>query len=476
MLSRASSTVALCFMIIALWPVYAHSELIAITQATIIDGTGNKAIKKGVLLIQDDRIVAVGKSKDIAIPDNARRIDARGKYVIPGLMDANLHLYLQIDLESLVRYEGRYHDIIIEAAQIALKTGQTTVFDTWGPRAPLVQAQAMINQGEVPGSRIFLAGNIVGYGGPLSSDFGGPGAAYGGDAARYASQSFVKRTNALWAENTGQHLMQMGPEEVRKEIRQYISKGVDFLKYGASGHAQLDMRFIAFSPRVQRVIVEEAHRAGITVQAHTSSIESLDMAVNAGVDILTHCGVMGLTMPIRTILDDTIKKMAERQIPCSILPITQRRLDALIEKAPGVAIFQNINANHHKLIKAGVPLLLSTDSSTPNSILGAGDIDIDSRTTLGEGHFNGLKALQDMGMEPMEILKSATSNIAKAYKKDRDLGTLEKGKIADLVILNKNPLKNAENYRSIYKVIKEGREVDLDALPVMAIVSVKNEK
>ena len=56
--------------------------------------------------------------------------------MIPGLMDANLHLYLNGDLESLIRYEGRYHEIGLEGAQIALKTGQTTVFDTWGPREP----------------------------------------------------------------------------------------------------------------------------------------------------------------------------------------------------------------------------------------------------------------------------------------------------------------------------------------------------
>jgi hypothetical protein len=96
------------------------------------------------------------------------QIDARGKYVIPGLTDANLHLFLNPDLETLIKYEDRYHEIVLEAAQIALKTGQTTVFDTWGPRAALVRARDLINSGKAPGSRIYLAGNIIGFDAPLS--------------------------------------------------------------------------------------------------------------------------------------------------------------------------------------------------------------------------------------------------------------------------------------------------------------------
>ncbi len=143
------------FLIILL-PLLARSGTLAITGATIIDGTGSDPIRRGVVLLTDDRITAVGASRAVEIPESATRIDARGKYVIPGLMDANLHLFLNIDLETLIKYEGRYHEIILEAAQITLRTGQTTVFDTWGPRAALVQARDMIKAGDAPDSRIYL--------------------------------------------------------------------------------------------------------------------------------------------------------------------------------------------------------------------------------------------------------------------------------------------------------------------------------
>ena len=86
-----------------------YAETIAIVGGTIIDGNGGKPIKNGVIVIDNERIVAVGDRKT-AIPIDARKIEAKGKYIIPGLMDANVHLYLMPSLESVVRYEGRYEE------------------------------------------------------------------------------------------------------------------------------------------------------------------------------------------------------------------------------------------------------------------------------------------------------------------------------------------------------------------------------
>lgn len=444
----------------------AQTQTLAITGGTIIDGTGSDPLRNGVVLITDGRISAVGPSGEVTIPASATRIDAGGKYVIPGLMDANLHLFLNIDLETLIKYEDRYHEIVLEAAQIALKTGQTTVFDTWGPRAALAKARDMINAGEAPGSRIYLAGNIIGFDGPLSADFRA-------QAAPFVSKAFATRINETWEQDTGRDLLWMTPEEVRSIIREYADKDVDLLKYGASGH--VDMNFISFSPRVQKVIVDEGHRAGMTVQTHTTSVESLDMAIDAGVDIVTHGGISG---PTTAIPDETIQKLADRGVAVSVLSITQRRLDAILEHGPGVLppFMEIAKTNHRNMIKAGVTMLISTDAGIQNPVLAAESENlaadsVDSRVKLGEGHFNAIVALEEMGMEPMEILKSVTSHVARAYELEADIGTLEAGKIADVVILDGNPLESARNYRRIHSVIKEGRVVDLDALPIAPIIS-----
>lgn len=461
-LSRALSAVAMLSFTLQL-----RAQTLAITGATVLDGTGRAPMSDATVLIRDGRIAAVGQG--VTVPSGATRLDGRGKFVIPGLMDANLHLFLNLDLETLIKYEGRYHDIVLEGAQIALKTGQTTVFDTWGPRAALVQARDMINRGQAPGSRIYLAGNIIGFSGPLGPDFRGA-------AAAHLSKAFVKRTNDTWEQGTGRELMWMPPDSVRAAIRKYTTLGVDLLKFGGSGH--VDMFFVSFSERVQRAIVDEGHRAGKTVQAHVTSPESIDMAVEAGVDILTHGDISG---PVYPIPQATIDKMVQRGVAVSVLAVTRRHLDAQQRHAPtGVLTpYMQIAAqNIRNMARSGVRLLVSTDAGIQDPALLtesptlAMDT-VDARVKLGEGHFNALVGLEEAGLPPMEILKAATSNIAKAYKVDRDLGSLEPGKIADAVILDANPLESARNYRRIQAVIKDGKLVDLGALPVAPLVSVR---
>lgn len=447
----------------------AHAQTLAITGATVIDATGRAPIADGTVLIRDGRIAAVGTSAQVTVPKGVTRIDARGKYVIPGLMDANLHLYLNGDLESLIRYEDHYEDVVLEGAQIALKTGMTTVFDTWGPRAALAKARDLINAGRAPGSRIYFAGNIIGFSGPLGPDF------YAA-AAPFASKQFVRKTNATWEQGTGRELLWMPPDTLRAAIRTYIGTGVDFLKFGGSGH--VEMSFLSFSERQQRAIVEEGHKAGKVVQAHVTSPESIELAVDAGVDILTHGDISG---PAFDIPPATIQKIVQRGTFVSSLAITTRSLEALRKSAPdGVLTPYMVRSsqNVRNLVKAGAKLLVSTDAGVQDPVRLAESPSlaadtVDARVKLGEGHFNALVAFEEAGMAPMEILRSATAHVAKAYKLDRDIGTLEVGKIGDLVILDADPLASARNYRRIASVIKDGKVVDIAKLPEKPIVSAK---
>jgi len=427
------------------------------------DGTAN-----AVVLIENGRIAGVGRAGELPVPAGAHRIDASGKFVIPGLMDANVHLMLGSSIEYIARYEGRYEELIEEAAQVALKNGLTTVFDSWGPLQPLLNVRARVSAGRTPGSRMFVAGNIVGFTGPFGHDFNGA-------AETTATRELVKRINAIWEENTGPDLMYLTPEQLRVEIRKYIGRGIDFLKYGATGHRE--EYFIMFSPEAQRVIVEECHRANIIVQTHQTNVEGLRLVLEAGVDMMQHADWTG-PVPIPA---STIDLMLKKQVYAAVQPLTADRIAAVVKQSAGdppgsrrkeKTVTQD--QNDRALIRARVPMLLATDAGMidPDAFASMNPaLRVDRSTALGEGHFLWFKAMAEKGMAPMDMIQAATRNIAAAYHKLDELGTLEKGKRADLLVLDADPLQDINNIRQISVVMKDGQVVDRNALPVHKLLT-----
>ena len=386
-------------------------------------------------------------------------------------MNANVHLLCDVYPENLARYTGRYEELIAEAAQVALKNGLTTIFDTAGPRRYLTAVRDKINAGKLPGSRIFCAGWIVGLDGPYSEDFLVK-------VREIVSPALVRRINAIWVENVGRHLMWLTPNQVAAEVRRYLAKGIDFVKYASNDHGA--GAFLAFSPQVQAAIVAVAHCTGVTAQAHTLSVEGLRIAIEAGCDLVQHCNLTGPTL----IPEPTLEQLVRRRTGAVVFPLTQRGLDWFGKKMPDQArtMWKVSDANAHNLIRAGASLLLANDGAifSPESLsepsFGEFWAEISSDDggglyNLGQGHFGWFKAMEEKGCPPMEMLRAATRNIAAAYGKDKDLGTLEPGKIADLLILDRDPLQAAENYRSIHMILKEGVPVDRESLPVNPILT-----
>jgi len=218
--------------------------------------------------------------------------------------------------------------------------------------------------------------------------------------------------------------------------------------------------------------VEEGHLAGMTVQAHTTSVESLRMAIEAGVDLLQHGDVTGpQPMP-----EETLTMIVERRLPVAALACTDRYMSWVGKHGGGV--FRDIVHNRHKnenerrLIRANARLLLTTDgfANGPRKLnhplvapIWKGSVDFPLQ--LGESHFLWLEAVVERGMAPMEALLSATRYVAEAYGKGGELGTLEPGKRADLLILDADPLADVRNYRRITEVMKDGALVDRQRTP-----------
>jgi imidazolonepropionase-like amidohydrolase len=472
----------------------AQDAVTAIVGGTIVDGNGGPPIADAVLLVAGTRITAVGPRGAVAIPAGARQIDARGRWILPGLIDTNVHLSLyggQNDrYETLARYQPRQEEIVLEAAQIDLSYGITTVRDSYGALVPLTRVRDAIARGDTIGTRILAAGNILGWSGPYSFSF-----------SRVMGQLtlFQEQMNDFIAQGGGEELMAMRPQELRQAINAYLDKGPDFLKFGGTSHFS-EPTFIGFSAEAQQVIVEEAHRRNRAAETHSTSIEGLRLSIAAGIDGIQHPELLDG----REIPDDIVAMIVERHLNCSMLASTiagpawkrhlktkdeaeKKRVDAekeakgpargktsaerRKEAADAGADLEARRTNAQKLIRAGCQVTPGTDSywaAAPELTRTPKPPEQDH----GIGTIMAIEGLVELGMTPSQAIVAATRNGAIAARGVSDFGTLEAGKLADLVILTADPLADISNLRKVAAVWKEGRAVDRERLPMSRVLSV----
>jgi imidazolonepropionase-like amidohydrolase len=472
----------------------AQSGPTAVVGGTVVDGNGGPPIPDAVVLIAGPRITAVGPRRAVPIPADAQQIDARGRWVLPGLIDTNVHLSLyggQNDrYETLVRYQTRQDDIVLEAAQIDLSYGITTVRDSYGALGPLTKVRDAISRGDQIGARILTAGNILGWSGPYSFSF-----------SRVTGQLtlFQEQMNDFIAQGAGEELMAMSPQELRRAINAYLDKGPDFLKFGGTSHFS-EPTFIGFSTEAQQVIVDEAHRRNRSAETHATSVEGLRLSIAAGIDGIQHPEVLdGREMP-----DDMVAAIRDRGLFCSMLAGTitgpawrrhlktkdeaeKKRLEAekdargskrekttaerRKEASDVGAELESRRRNAQKLIRAGCRVTPGTDSywaAAPELTRTPKPQDQDH----GIGTILAVEGLVELGMTPSQAIVAATRNGAIAARGLNDFGTIEAGKLADLLILTADPLADIGNLRKVAAVLKEGRIVNREGLPASRILSV----
>jgi imidazolonepropionase-like amidohydrolase len=468
------------------------ARVTAITGATLIDGTGGAPVPDAVVVISGDRITAAGPRASVAVPAGATVIDGTGQFVVPGFFDTNVHLSLYGGVndryETLVRYNARQAEIVLEAAQLQLKHGITTVRDSYGVLPALVETRERIARGQAVGARILAAGNIVGWGGPYSVSF---------SLIREAGLTlFQEQMNDQITQGGGEDLVDMTPDELRVAINAYLDKGPDFVKYGGTAHFSRPS-FVGFSPEAQRVMVEEAHKRGKKAETHATTPDGLRLAVAAGIDGIQHPEVLGpREMPAAL-----LKEIVARQIACNMLVNTitgeawakhlkdreaaQKKLSEAATKGPGRAKtsaelrkdaadtgeeMELRRKNAKALIAAGAVVTVGTD----NYWAAAAEL---SRTPKPEaqdhgiGTIIGIEGLVELGMTPMQAIVAGTKNGAFAAGRSADLGTIEKGKIADLLVLGASPLADIKNIRQIRVLMSNGAVVNRDSLPQVRVLS-----
>jgi imidazolonepropionase-like amidohydrolase len=382
----------------------------------LIDGTGRDPMPDAAIIVDGERIISVGRSADTVPPsgDNTQVIDCRDQVILPGLIDCHVHFYGENTLDRYRRYlnlrDGVRTIVASLAAFATLEAGFTTVRDLGLPGSAL-DLKFAINEGLILGPRILTAGRAL-------SETGG--------------EADVPELPYEWVkENQPKGVFCDGPYNCRKAVRLNFREGADLIKVFASS-GNMSSRYSwpphpNFTVEEIEALVDEAHRRGKKVAAHALGDEAIRNSLLGGVDTIEHSGVIS----DYSLLD----MMAEQEVILVptlcvyyFLGTQGKKWDVFpggIERARGLG--RDAQEMVRQARTRGVKIALGTDIAT----------------TYGVGHnAKELELLTEAGLTPMEALMAGTSVAAEALGLEQDIGTIQEGKLADLLILNKDPLED----------------------------------
>lgn len=408
----------------------------AITSATLIDGTGADPVRNVTIIIDDERITQIGAS--VAVPRDADVIDADGRTVMPGMIDCHVHmLYHPASLQERLLTPPTLQTFMgARNARETLDAGVTSVRDAGGTPQGFKMA---IDRGLIPGPRMKIAVTAL-------SQTGGHGDSTMPSGVRVRALGGM---GPEWPENVVD-----GPDEVRKAVRAILRAGGDVIKLMSTGGVLSpsdEPGHTQFTPEEIAIMVQEAASAGKTCMAHAQGTQGIKNAVNAGVASIEH-GIW---------LDDEVMAEMKRRgtflVPTLVAPLWVLRN---AEKAPGSVLPQSVRktkevmADHKdsitRAVAAGVRIAMGTDSGVGPHGRNAEE----------------LERMVECGMTTMQAIVATTKTASECICTQKDAGTLEPGKLADLLILDGDPLADIKLLQDTTKLtlIMQGGRVHKNAL------------
>ena len=421
----------------------AQQPTLALVGGRIIDGYGGLPIENGVILIVDDRIVALGTRSEVDVPPGTPVISTEGMTVMPGLFDMHVHLQL-LGHGNYARWNELFGDKLADevmpiAARQLLEAGVTSARDLGAPLDEILDVKRRIAAGEIPGPRLFVSGPFIQH------------APYEPWQAEYR-----------WGVN--------GAADARRKVQRLIDAGVDVIKL-------IDQDLL--TEEEVAAVVETAHANGKPVVAHAHRPDEIRRGLDFGIDNFEHTGLA--TAPGYP--EDILRRLRERNATLFWTPtisalyvmqytgeIFPERLDdpawrvgmtpamaneirASLENIPRLpyyALFPNriprLQEKFQQLRETGVQLMIGTDAGIPSMF-------------HSDATWREMDKWVELGVPPMQVIQAATLWPARFLKVQDDLGTLAPGRLADIIAVRGDPLHRMDVLRHVDIVVQGGRRV-----------------
>ena len=408
---------------------------LAITGGTLIDGSGRDPVANATVLIDGERIAAVGPSASIAIPQDARIIDAAGHTVLPGIIDCHVHgTYRARDMRQHLLNAPTYN--VLRSTAVLKETiacGVTTARDMGGADAGFREA---IAEGYIDGPRLLISIAMV-------SQTGGHGDAWVPAGLRVQKRAWLPSPVAD------------GVDEVRRLVRHLLMAGADFIKICATGGITSvtdSWDESQFTIDELKVAVAEAAMRRKTVAVHAEGLDGIRTALGAGIHSLEH----GWFIDEECV--DTMLKAGTWWVPTlALVPLSleHRKANTAWDKqqlaneaVKELEIFERMKKQvplWKDAVQRGVKVAFGTDQS--------------HRLLVGENMVEFRFMVEWLGMSPMQALVAATSRAAECIGM-KSVGLLEAGRYADVLVVDGDPLANIrilEERARLKLVMKGGR-------------------
>lgn len=410
---------------------------LALVGGMLLDGFEVPPLHHAAILIEGNRIVWVGRAADARIPKDATVVDTSGRTMLPGLMDLHAHLMI-LGHGNYDRWfpwiakTGVERVMEISAKQL-LHAGVTTAVDLSAPLKESLSVRDRINRGEIPGPRMLMSG-------PWITE----------RLASYPSElAFQAKAET--------------PDQAYAEAERLAKSGVDVIKAYPMSRAHYAK------------LVEAAHKHRLKVHAHVYAEEQVRDALESGVDVLTHAGSAGTTPPyspelIRDIVNtgrpvvvtaahrswvfpDTVafpERLQDPQLKKDFPPDIWSEVQDSFKNWHALPYFQRTDREVFfrerglkQFIESGAVMGMGTDSGTPMNF-------------HSEALWREIKAHVDMGMPPLRAIAAATRVNARILGRGADLGTLEPGKLADVIVVKGDLLFSVTALSAVEVVVKDG--------------------